>query len=161
MMARAWRITFPNEEDEVKRKFEERKKKAQLKPKYTAEELEQIQMEIPEERRTALAETKLEVKEEKKPKGIIPQAVKSKIAETEFYKKASEVHKEYSGFKEDLKEYISSKDNIAIQATVAAYGKVSRGSEIARAIEYMREHDPEFEAEDIEAEATHIFVTSY
>jgi hypothetical protein len=51
---KVWRTAFPNEGDDVKRKFEERKKKAMEKPKLTAEELEQIQLSIPEERRSAL-----------------------------------------------------------------------------------------------------------
>lgn len=54
---KAWRTTFPNESDEVKQRFEERRKKALEKPKLTPEELEQLQLSIPEERRQALVQS--------------------------------------------------------------------------------------------------------
>lgn len=69
---------------------------------------------------------------------MIPNAVKDKFKDTEAYKKYLDAQKEMSEFKEDFKEYMSSKDNIVFNTATTVYSHVARGSDISRAIEYMK-----------------------
>lgn len=87
--------------------------------------------------------------------------MKAKIKESEAYKKYEAAQKEAAEFKEDLKEYMGSKDNVMFQAANVVYSKVSRGSDIARAIEYMKEVDEDFDPEHLDSEATEIFIQVY
>lgn len=56
---------------------------------------------------------------------------------------------------------MGSKDNVIFQAATVLHGKVSRGSDIARAVEYMREIDEDFDPEHLDSEATEIFLQVY
>lgn len=81
----AWKQTFPDEEEQVKQKYQ----KVKEQKRYTKEELEKIQAETPEYLKGALVSSNEQPTEEKegfKVSNLIPESVKSKIKETPQYK---------------------------------------------------------------------------
>ena len=77
----AWKQTFPEEEDEVRMKYQRVKEEK----RYTKEELDKIQSEIPEYMKGALVSSKEQAKVEEegfKLSSLIPESVKNKIKET-------------------------------------------------------------------------------
>lgn len=81
----AWKQTFPDEEEQVKQKYQ----KVKEQKHYTKEELEKIQAETPEYLKGALVSSNEQPTEEKegfKVSDLIPESVKSKIKETPQYK---------------------------------------------------------------------------
>ncbi len=81
----AWKQTFPDEEDQVRQKYQ----KVKEQKRFTKEELEKIQEETPAYLKGALVSSEEQPAEEKegfKISNIIPDSVKSKIKETPQYK---------------------------------------------------------------------------
>lgn len=104
-----------------------------------------MQDKIPEYTRTAVVET-VEKPEEKKSKfkvsNLIPESVKKKVTETSTFK-------EYSEFKENLKEYVNTSDSAAVNLGTKVYNTVSQPSSAAKATEHMRQYDKDFSLIDL------------
>lgn len=84
-MKDGWKQTFPNDEEQIKSKYE---KVRQIK-RFTEEELAAMQADIPEYQRTSLVETQTKVEEEKKKfkiSSLIPESIRKKVEETPAYK---------------------------------------------------------------------------
>ena len=85
---------------------------------------------------------------------MIPDSVKERI-------KKSEQYKEYETFKENLKEYASTREGVAANVGTTIYSHVAQGSPMARAQEMMRKYVPDFSIYDLEQESTVIFKNAY
>lgn len=68
---------------------------------------------------------------------LIPESIKSKIKQTPQYK-------EYQVFKENLKEYASTREGVIANAGATAYSKIAQGSPESRATELMRQYIKDF-----------------
>lgn len=65
---------------------------------------------------------------------MIPDSIKQKVKETESYK-------EYSDFRNNLKDYIQTSDSAAVNLGNKAYKVVSEPSSAAKATQTMRQYD--------------------
>lgn len=85
---------------------------------------------------------------------LIPESIKSKIKQTPQYK-------EYQVFKENLKEYASTREGVIANAGATAYSKIAQGSPESRATELMRQYIKDFSIYTLEEESTVIFKQAY
>jgi hypothetical protein len=80
--------------------------------------------------------------------------VKAKIKESAQYK-------EYEIFKENLKEYVSTREGPVANLGTTVYSKLAEGSPEARATKLMRAYIPDFNLYELEDESTVIFKNTY
>ena len=85
---------------------------------------------------------------------MIPESVRDRIKETAQYK-------EYEIFKENLKEYVTTREGPVANVGTAVYSKLAQGSPEARATELMRRYIPDFNMYELEDESTVIFKNAY
>lgn len=95
-----------------------------------------------------------EIKEKFKFSDVLPESIKNKV-------KGSPQYKEYEEFKENLKQYASTREGPVANLGATVYSKFAQGSPEARATEIMRQYIPGFDMYELEDESTVIFKDAY
>ena len=126
-----WAETFPNRENELSKKMEQRKKFAkqireqeEREKEMTPEEIEAMEANIPEWKKNAIVVSEERIEEvEKGVLGRMSQKMKDKISKTEQaqkfyqsedYEKIKAMRNNYKEFKDNLKDGMENSQNPAV-----------------------------------------------